>query len=205
MHSNRKFTTSEMIEIFEHLGEKLNEQSQFLDIAVFGGSSMMLNSISISLMDMDRATEDVDFIPLSDINDLQKILDKTTSDLGFDDRIFRKDIEIFIGDEIKKDEALFLFDKYPPGEGNLRIFSATPQYLCAMKCLAMERNAERDYKDLFTLIKACDFKSKEETLDNMSSFFPTEKLKKRSELLVGDMAELAISGKKFDMGAVYGY
>jgi hypothetical protein len=145
------------------------------------------------------------FIPLSNINNMQEILDKTTSDLGFDDRVFRKDIEIFIGDEIKKDEALFLFDKYPPGEGNLRIFSATPQYLCAMKCLAMERNAERDYKDLFTLIKACDFKSKEETLDNVSSFFPANKLTRRSELLVGDMVELALSGKKFDMGTVYGY
>jgi hypothetical protein len=61
MHSNRKFTTSEMIKIFERLGDTLNKQNMFLDIAVFGGSAMMLNSISITLMDMDRATEDVDF------------------------------------------------------------------------------------------------------------------------------------------------
>ena len=127
---------------FAMLGEDLASRQIFLEVAVYGGSAIMLQ------FDWRRATEDVDALVRT----------------GFDERSLRPSI-LHVAEQLDLapdwlnnavgmftplKEAATLFDfsgAYPAQNPGLRVFVAKPHYLLGMKLQALS-NLDRGDKDL---------------------------------------------------------
>ncbi len=64
---------------------------------------------------------------------------------------------------------------------HLRVFTARPEYLLAMKCLAMRIGEEfHDIDDIRYLIRYLNFKTYQEAVDVMTRFYPLERFPQKT-------------------------
>ena len=64
---------------------------------------------------------------------------------------------------------------------NLKVFCARPEYLLAMKCLAMRIGEEfHDIDDIRYLIRYLNFKTYQEAVDVMTRFYPLERFPQKT-------------------------
>lgn len=177
------FSREEMFEIFSKVGELCKELNVYAEIAVYGGSSLMMQS---SLFDVERLTEDVDYVGLSASNEdvLEQIFDEVTQELGFEDKVFRGDVSMLISDMAEYN----YFAQYPKDSGHFRVFNCKPEYLLAMKARAMRSGlTSRDPMDFYNLATELDIKSLEEVTAIVEKYYPGEPLERPNELNIIDL------------------
>jgi hypothetical protein len=178
-HPEKKLSKSDMLSIFEKMGELCKQQDLTLEIAVYGGSAIMLE------FDYRSATFDIDFVPVSGGADKVKTLANAASKaLNFPEHILRDDVSLFVSDTAE----YALQGDFPKGAGNLRVFTATPEYIFAMKMLAMRSSMEtQDLRDIWELADACDIKSAEEADTMLAKFYPKSVLPLRNKMIIEDV------------------
>ena len=77
-------------------------------------------------------------------------------------------------------------------EGGLRIYTPTPQYLFAMKCMAMHAEGiegSHDISDIKALAVAAGIRSADEALDLIASFYPTSRIPAKRQFGVQEIME----------------
>ena len=188
-HPIEKLSRENIVAIFEKMGQLCKEKGQYFEIAVYGGSALMLS------FDYRESTVDVDFIPLrgaaSDISDMADVACKS---LNFENYILRDDVQMFVSDVAKHK----IFGEFPKGDGNLRVFTAQPKYIFAMKTMAMRNSLEsHDMLDIWELIDKCGIKNIEHARLITQEYYPNQKLPKRNDLLMQDIFEAKRNGKKY--------
>jgi hypothetical protein len=185
LNGNPVFDRSEMFNFFKRAGEICKERDIYFEIAIYGGSSLMMQS---SLMDIRRATEDVDYVPLVDSQDdeINRILKKVSDEFGYEDRVFRDDVKMLISDEPDYD----FFAEYPEGMGNFRVFMTSPEYLMAMKAMAMRSGfISNDPIDFFHLARELDISTLDEVLEVIGKYFPSNNVPRSYQLTIQDLLE----------------
>lgn len=183
--NNPVFDRDVMYMLFKRVGEICAEQNVTLEIAVYGGSSLMLQP---SLFDVRRVTEDIDFVPLSQNQDeeINDIFMKATQELGYVDRVFRDDVKQLISDQPEYD---FLAE-YPEGVGSFRVFHCKPEYLLAMKAMAMRSGLlSSDPIDFFNLAADLGVTTLDEVKARVDKYFPGHELPRSHELTIEDLFE----------------
>ena len=170
-----------MLSIFEEMGKACREEGVYYEIAIYGGSALMLS------FDYREATFDIDFVPVSGAADkIAEIANRATAALGFPPNLLRDDVSVFVSDAARYE----VYGEFPKGDGNLRIFSATPEYILAMKMMAMRSTAEtEDLRDIWELADACGINDAEAATGLLEKFYPGKRLPVRNRLILEDVFE----------------
>lgn len=142
MHE-KAFDRDRLAEAFGHLGADLAGRGVFLELAVYGGSALMLQFA------WRRGTEDVDAVlrPGYDERLLAPSVARVAEIMGLPGDWLNDAVGMFT--PLDEPDALFQASGSFPAVGTvgLRVLVATPHYLLAMKLLAL-RSADRGDRDL---------------------------------------------------------
>lgn len=180
-HPEKKLSKNDMLAIFEKIGELCLQQGLTLEIAVYGGSAIMLE------FDYRSATFDIDFVPVSGGAEKVKSLANIASQsLGFPEHVLRDDVSLFVSDL-----AEYAFQgEFPKGAGNLRVFTAKPEYIFAMKMLAMRSAMDtQDLRDIWELADVCGIDSADKAGVMLEKYYPKSVLPLRNKMIIEDVFE----------------
>ena len=177
-----KLSTSILHEAFTELGELAFAEGKVIDIAIYGGSALMLAS------NFRISTRDVDAVAERDDATLRRLSDIVASRRGWPKDWLNDGVRTYLSPNV---EGLAqhheLFRTYPgeqrPG---LRVFVPTAEYLLAMKLMAMRLDpgaGKSDLGDILSLLDIVGIKSPEEAIAFASTFYPEARVSGR--LLLG--------------------
>jgi hypothetical protein len=157
---------------FDLMGRYLRERNTLGEIAVYGGSALLLQ------FPWRKSTEDVDATfgePEASVKDAAAF---AAIELRLPDGWLNNSVGSFTP-EAEQEEFFVLFGDYPKGEkSGLRVFLAKPEYLIAMKLKALVRDSydDKDFNDIVGLAVEAKIETAAQLSDLFSSFFPEEKL-----------------------------
>lgn len=158
-------------ELFRALGERLQRRGVVGDVYVIGGAAMAL------AYDARRATRDIDAVFLPHGIVLEEALALAT-ELGLPRWWLNEQASVYVapgGDP----QAPVAFDH--PG---LRVSTASPEHLLAMKAVAARR---RDVDDLRLLVGHLGLTAPEQVVEVCRRVFPAEPLRERALMIVEDL------------------
>src|ERR1700730_8408721 len=157
---------------FDLMGRYLRERNTIGEIAVYGGSAILLQ------FPWRKSTEDVDATfgkPEASVKDAAAF---AAIELRLPDGWLNNSVGSF-APEAEKEEFFVLFGDYPKGEkSGLRVCLAKPEYLIAMKLKALVRDSydDKDFSDVVGLAVEAKIETAAQLNDLFASFFPEEKL-----------------------------
>ncbi len=187
-NTGEKFDGDKIVEIFERVGLICEKEGIYLEIAVHGGSSLMLNTkFDASSESARRITEDIDYIPIkTDGEDFERILNQATQDLGFSDQVFRDDVSDFVDKTVQND----FFAQYPQDSGNFRVFNAPMEYILAMKSVDMRSAfSSSDPEDVWKMLSVLDIETIEQVSEICDKYLPFKPLSDTNKLIINDLIQ----------------
>lgn len=170
---------------FTELGRIALAESHVVDIAVYGGVAMMLS------FPARPATRDVDAVALGDPTFLRDAVRQVATERGWPDDWLNDAVKGFLSVRQGEPDALVLFRSYPTEQSpGLRVFLARPEYLLAMKCVAMRLDAASrspDVEDIKLLVQALGLSSAEQVLDIVSLYYPEKRVPPKTQFGVEEI------------------
>lgn len=178
-----------MLDLFMEIGKAAKEAGKFLEIAVYGGSALMLS------FDYRQATHDIDFVPVSGATgEITEIANRAATLLGLPQDLLRDDVSIFVSNVAQ----YRVYGEFPKGDGNLRVFTAKPEYIFAMKLLAMRSSIEtHDLRDIWELADECGVANTEAAIRLVEKFYPGQDLPVRNRLILEDVFDAKRQNKPY--------
>ena len=145
MSARSSFDRARLVEAFTLLGEDLARRGAFVELALYGGSALMLQFA------WRLATEDVDAVVRrgTDERVLVPSVVAVAARMGLSPDWLNDAVGMFTPLD-EPDELFELSGSYPPGDRpGLRVFAARPRYLLAMKLKALSTldRGDRDLAD----------------------------------------------------------
>ncbi len=165
------FDRSMIRTVFRTLGERLQRRGVVADIYVIGGAAMAL------AYDARRSTRDIDaiFVPHGVVLEEARAV---AAEFGLPPWWLNEQASGYVAPGGDPDAPLS-FDH--PG---LRVSTASPEHLLAMKAFASRR---RDADDLAILVRTLGLTSAQEVVDLCARIFPLETLPGRSRLILDEL------------------
>ncbi|MBN1961583.1 MAG: hypothetical protein JW841_11610 [Deltaproteobacteria bacterium] len=159
-------TKDAILKLFNSLNEELARQDIKGEIYLVGGAVMTL------VFDARASTRDIDalFLPATTIRNVAfKIASKHSIDINW----LNDAVKGFMSECGEFNEYLEL--------SHLRLYTALPEYLLAMKCLSMRLGPEfHDEADIRYLLRFLNIEKYEEALAIISRYFPLERFMQKS-------------------------
>jgi hypothetical protein len=163
-----------LIRAFEAMGQYLRERELLGEIAIYGGTAILLQ------FDWRKTTEDVDAVIRTNEREgaVKDAVVHAALELGLPDDWLNN----FVGGFTPETESELFFSAYGMyprgGTPGLRVFLAKPEYLCAMKLKALQRGnvGDRDFEDTVRLALEIGISRADELASLFASFFPEEAL-----------------------------
>lgn len=167
------------------LGARALADGLVLEIAVYGGAAMML------ALDARKATRDVDAIARGDVSAVRRYAAEIAETEGWPPDWLNDAVKGFIS---PKDAEQTSFARSYPSEERpgLRVFFPTPDYLLAMKCLAMRIGAgddTQDLSDIMLLMEVTGIETVDALLDLVSSYYPGRSIPPRTAFGIEQIVE----------------
>lgn len=189
-HAAPSLVRTDIIACLEKIGTRMAAQNKMAEIVLYGGSAIAL------LFDYRPSTHDVDFtLRVGDRYPLYDIAMDVGLEQGLPPNWFNDAVSIFTSDN-PETRILGEFPKSNPG---IRVFTATPQYLLAMKLQSMRSSLESsDALDVWNLLDACGAKTPEDALALARKFYPDKLVERRAELLLMDFFEAKQANAEYD-------
>ncbi len=183
----RTFTREDIESAFAELGKLAHSEAKVVDLAVFGGVAMMLT------FPARPATHDVDAVALSDGSFIRKAVQEIAASRGWPDDWLNDAVKGFLSPLQREPDSLTLFRTYPSEqEPGLRVFVARPEYLLAMKCIAMRidtLDAAPDIADIEILVRHLDITKAVQVLDIVAQYYPNERIPAKTQFGVEEIIE----------------
>ena len=175
------FLTREALEnAFVALGQKARLDQKIVEIAVYGGSALVL------ILPGRAATRDVDAVMTSDSAWLRKAAAALADENGWPSDWLNDGVKGWLSHRDLDPEAKRLFRTYPSeDEPGLRVFVASPQYLFAMKCLAMRIGGvdeTQDRSDIEALAREIGVTTASQALEIVSQYYPSSMISPKTQL-----------------------
>jgi hypothetical protein len=167
-------TTDVVVSAFDVMGHYLLEREVLGEIAVYGGTAIMLQ------FDWRKVTEDVDAVIRANEREgaIKDAVIYAALRLGLPDDWLNNYVGSFTP-ETEADAFFSVYGSYPRGgTPSLRVFVAKPEYICAMKLKALRRDdvGDRDFNDAVALASAVGISTADQLSQLFASFFPDERL-----------------------------
>jgi len=180
------FTAEDLHDAFMELGLRVQREGKVIDLAIYGGSALMLAS------NFRVATQDVDAV----VEENQDMITRLVEDIARV-RHWPKDwlndgVRTYLSPQVSGiQEHHTLFRAYPSEqEPGLRVFVPSPEYMLAMKLMAMRidpSGGKSDVADILNLLDVVGFTTQEEVIDFAASFYPEAKISARLRLGIREL------------------
>lgn len=189
MDATRGLNADDMRTLFARLGRHLASNGELVEIAVFGGSAIVLS------FDYRVSTVDIDYLRISgNPQSLEKAAETVGAERGLPENWFNDAVRIFVSDQ----PDYRLLGDFPPASPGLRVFAATPRYILAMKIAAMRSSLETsDLQDVWHLSETCGIGTAEEARAVFQEYFPGKDLPRRNDLLLDDLFDSKAAGNAY--------
>ena len=182
----KRLAAEEIRRAFSIMGEFLRDRKTVGEIAVYGGSAIMLQ------FDWRASTQDVDAMVVSAGNHglVREAADRAARDLGLE-RSWLSEAVAQYTSRAGDASSLVFAGLYPAtGTPGLRVLVAKPEYLLAMKLGALAREAidDRDFDDARQLACGIGVTTVDQLEKAFLAYFPGEQLPARARLRLPDLA-----------------
>jgi len=173
------FTEQKLREALSALGEEALAAQKTIDIAIYGGSALILASnFRISTKDVDAVFEDDGFVA--------EAADRVGQRLGLPQDWLNDGVRTYLAPEDSK--ARELFGSFPSEERpGLRVFVPTPEYLLAMKLMALRidpSSGAKDLDDILNLMMIAGLADKNAVLRLAAQFYPEARISGKLHLAI---------------------
>lgn len=172
---------------FDVMGRHLRERGLLGEIAVYGRTAIILQ------FRWGNPTEDVDVV-IQTAERESAVKDAAAFaalQLGLADDWLNNYVGPFTAE--RESESFFsAFGAYPQGETpGLRVFLAKPEYICAMKLQAFQRETvgDKDFDDAVRPTAELGIESTDHLLSLFASYFPGESLDRTAAVRVPEIAD----------------
>ena len=170
MAQGMAFNRQTLERALHELGRRAHAEGKTIEIAIYGGSALMLT------YDWRLATKDVDAVFEADRTTVRRLARDIAEEYDWDPNWLNDGVKGFLSAADASPEAKRLFRTYPSeDEPGLRVLLSNPEYLFAMKCRAMRIGGVEesvDIEDIKGLAKEIGLTSAREALDLVTAFYP---------------------------------
>lgn len=173
------FTRETIVEALTEVGETLYRRRKIGDIAMFGGSAMILQ------FNLDFVTQDIDAIIQQEHGEVISAVHDVARRRGWPTGWLNEGVSVYLSAEHAG--AMTLYGEFPNSDRvGLRVYVAKPEYLLAMKLRAL-RVGRRDIDDVVTLARHLGVRTIEGLSRIVARNFPNEPLDARKLELLTDV------------------
>jgi hypothetical protein len=164
------FTAEKLSEAFNELGQLAYDAGRVIDVAVYGGSCLMLVS------NFRVATADVDAVAAADQGFLDRAAQTIAARRGWPRDWLNDGVRTYLSPHVEGFTQHTLFRTYPSEETpGLRVFVPTAEYMLAMKLMALRLDpgsGRNDLEDILNLMQVTPMKDKADILRFAARFYP---------------------------------
>jgi len=180
-----------VIAAFDVMGRYLRERGLVGEIAVYGRTAILLQ------FRWGDPTEDVDVVIRTAEREgaVKDAAAFAALRLGLPDDWLSNYVGAFTA-EMESESFFSAYGAYPQGETpGLRVFLAKPEYICAMKLKALQREnvGDKDFDDAVRLAAELGIEGADGLLDLFATYFPGESLDPHAAARLPEIAEAARS------------
>ena len=183
-----RYLTRENIEdAFTELGLAAADAGKCVDIAVYGGAAMVLT------FPARPATKDVAAVALGEAAFLRQAVKQIGEARNWPQGWLNDAVKGFLSPRQRDPDALRLFRSYPSEKTcGLRVFVARPEYLLAMKCIAMRvdpAEASEDVGDIKLLIQTLGLTAVDQVLNIVADYYPNNRIRPKTQFGVEEIMD----------------
>jgi hypothetical protein len=166
-------TKANISRLFELLNEELRHSDTIGELFLVGGAVMCL------VYNARPSTKDIDAV-FQPVGMLRKLAARVAVKVGIDEDWLNDAAKGFMSPS--GDFATFL------ELDHLRIMAARPEYLLAMKCMAMRIGGDsRDQEDVRFLLRLLNVRSYDEIVGMVARYFPVERIPQKTLYALEDL------------------
>lgn len=174
---SRGLSKDEIIAALKRLNDFLAEANVIGEICLFGGTAMVL------VFNARLSTRDVDaiFKPATLIREMAA---KVAEERGLSINWLNDGVKGFQASNAETTQDSV------PQFSHLRVYRPSAEYLLAMKCLAsraIDSETSGDKGDILVLVKHLGLKTEEAVLENLSRFFPPERILPKTQFMIHEV------------------
>ena len=163
-------TRRDIIDGLRRLDEIAREHGVMIDIAVYGGAALSL------VYDVRQATRDVDAVVHQHSEFFREASARIAAERDWPEDWLNDGVKGFLSAK----EAMQSLPGFPGSEtAGLRIYTPTPEYLFAMKCLAMRPDGiegSHDISDIEFLADHAQIPDAEAAMQLVETFYPANRI-----------------------------
>jgi hypothetical protein len=176
------FDVGALADALDELGQIAHEAGRVIDVAVYGGSCLMLVS------NFRIATADVDAVAATDQGFLDSAAQTIAARRGWPRDWLNDGVRTYLSPAVEGFAQHTLFRTYPSEQTpGLRLFVPTPEYMLAMKLMALriEPGSDRnDLEDILNLMQVTGLIEKSDIVEFAARFYPEARTSGRLMLSV---------------------
>ncbi len=159
---------------FDLLGQYAADRGLVIDIAIYGGSCLILAT------DIRNASGDVDAVFLSHRTDVYELAEQVAADLNMPNNWLNEGVKRLAPPAGNPAPNLFPFGDYPRDTSTatgLRVYLPTPEYMLAMKIFANRADddfgkTQQDQNDALALMRITKLTKKEQLIELLKQCYP---------------------------------
>lgn len=180
MSDDKNFDRLTLENALAELGSRAFAAGRTVEIVVYGGSALLLT------LNRQINTGDVDAVFEGNRDFIKKLAAEIAEEFGWDENWLNDGVKGWLSKRDADPDVRALFKTYPTEEQpGLRVYTARPEYLFAMKCRAMrvggiETNSDID--DIKLLARAIGIKNSQDALTLVEKFYPQNMLQPKTRL-----------------------
>ena len=186
----KKLTLPDMERAFGYMGDYLVQRKTLGEIALYGGSAIMFQ------FEWRQSSQDVDAVVISDGNHglVREAVNYAAKKMDLENSWLSDNVSVYASTSAQEKDFKYA-GMYPQnGKPGLRVIAAKPEYVLAMKLVALQRSTvqDRDFQDATNLALEIGLDTQDQLRAIFGKFFPGEELSfKASERLPELEAEIA--------------
>lgn len=179
-------TAQDLHEAFMELGSRAQREGKVIDLAIYGGSALMLAS------NFRVTTQDVDAVVEGDQETITRLVEDIARAHNWPSDWLNDGVRTYLSSQVSgiRDHHALLRAYPSEQEPGLRVFVPTSEYLLAMKLMAMRidpAGGKSDVADILNLLDIVGFTTQEEVIDFAASFYPEAKISVRLRLGIREL------------------
>jgi hypothetical protein len=180
-------TAKDLHDAFMELGTKARHEGKVIDLALYGGSALMLAS------NFRVATRDVDaVVDEGGQETIARLAQDIARARNWPSDWLNDGVRTYLSPQVNGiQEHHVLLRAYPSEqEPGLRVFVPSPEYMLAMKLMAMRidpTGGKSDVADIINLINVVGLTTPEAVIDFAASFYPEAKISARLRLGIREL------------------
>jgi hypothetical protein len=175
-------TKDDLASALHELGTMAVAEGKVIDLAVYGGSALMLVS------NFRGSSWDMDAVAQSGQDFVDRAARTIAQQRSWPSDWLNDGVRTYLSPLADHDRSHELFASYPdeisPG---LRVYVPTAEYLLAMKLMALRVETANDFDDIINLMRVVGVTSQEQIVELAAAFYPEARISGKLRLSLGDL------------------